>query len=114
MTNDSASPATTITIYGASDDLIEVEGAGSEEFTYQERGYGQASGDLLAFSDGTVLRIVYSDAGIWRITPVASGAATLTIEQAPEGDENNYSDRATLTGDISWVVQGIAIARKEA
>src|SRR5262245_25421899 len=97
-----------ITVSGASDDLIAVEGAISEEFTYED----EEKGDLLAFSDGTVLRIKYTDAGIWRITPVLlqAGGALLNIEQAPEGDESNYSDRATLTGDISWVVQGVAYA----
>jgi hypothetical protein len=95
-----------ITIYGASDDLIEVDGDISEEFPWQKRGYGQPSGDLLAFSDGTILRIEFTDSGVWRITPVVRGAADLTIEQAPEGDEDNYTDKATLSGAV-WVVQGI-------
>lgn len=98
-----------ITVYGASDDLIEVDGDISEEFPYQERGYGQASGDLLAFSDGTVLRIEFTRSGVWRIRPVVRGSADLDIVQAPENDEDNYSDRATLSGAV-WVVQGIDYA----
>lgn len=100
-----------ITITGASDDLIEVDGDISEEFPYQKPGYGQPTGDLLAFSDGTILRIEFTRDGVWRITPVVRGAAALTIEQAPEGDDNNYTDRATLDGAV-WVVQGMAYAKR--
>jgi hypothetical protein len=96
-----------ITIYGARDDLIEVDGDISEEFTYAERGSG--NGDLLAFSDGTILRVEYTRTGVWRITPVAQGSAELHIEQAPEDDDCNYSDHAVLSGAV-WVVQGIAHA----
>jgi hypothetical protein len=105
---------TTITIYGASDDLIEVEGSIEEEFGC--RG-GENEGDLLAFSDGTILRVAYTAAGIWRITPVFRGNADLMIEQAPEGDDSNYSDRATLSNlssPMTWVVQGIAFAARPA
>ena len=101
-----------VTVSGASDDAIVIAGDFAEEFPWQKRGYGQPSGDLLAFSDGTILRIEFTDAGVWRITPVALGAAALFIEQAPENGEDNYSDKATLTGDISWVVQGIDYAPK--
>ena len=101
---------TTVTINGASDDLIEVAGAIEEEFPYQQRGHGQPSGNLLAFSDGTILRIEFNHEGVWRIQPVQRGTAWLGIEPAPEGDEGNYSDVATLTGDVWWVVQGMGYA----
>lgn len=78
-----------ITVYGASDDLIEVDGDISAEFPSRN-----AEGSLLAFSDGTVLRIHFMPAGIWRIHPVVNGSGGLTIEQAPENDDSNYSDRA--------------------
>lgn len=96
---------TTLTVYGASDDLIVVEGDINEEFYL-----GLSNGaDLLAFSDGTLLRIVFTNVGdgVWRITPVAQGAAEVVIVQAPEDDDENYSDRATLTGDIAWVAHAI-------
>lgn len=98
-----------ITVYGASDDCIEVEGDIREEFSYQKRGYGQPTGELLAFSDGTILRIEFTDAGVWRISPVARGAGRLDIVQASEGDEGDYSDVANLDGAV-WVVQGIGYA----
>jgi hypothetical protein len=93
-----------LTIYGASDDLIEVEGTIDEEFNPRD------VDSLIAVSDGTLLRIRYVD-GVWRITPVTRGAADLRIEQAPEDDDRNYSDRATLTGiNLRWVALGSAYA----
>lgn len=96
-----------IQIYGASDDCIEVEGDINEEFAYYE---ASVDSNVLAFSDGTVLRIVFTQAGVWRISPVAEGMARLHIDQAPEDDDSNYSDRARLTGAaITWVVHGMSI-----
>jgi hypothetical protein len=96
-----------ITVYGASDDMIEVEGDITEEFDYT--GDTPNSGDLLAFSDGTVLRIRFDDAGVWRIVKVAGGP--VDIAQAPEGDDSNYTDRATIKG-ADWVVHGIDWAKR--
>lgn len=95
-----------ITVYGASDDLIEVEGDITEEFTYHD----DEDGDLIAFSDGTVLRVRFDRDGVWRITPVARGANQLDITQAPVNDDDNYSDRAVIVGTVTWVVQGMAVA----
>ena len=98
-----------LTIYGASDDLIEVEGDISEEFTALDD-----DGSLLAFSDGTVLRVRYTRDGIWRIEPLARGTARLEIVSAVSGDDDNYSDRATLDapGGIAWAVKGDAWATR--
>lgn len=95
------------TIYGTSDDLIQVEGDVDAEFLYRDD--PDDPGNLLACSDGTVVRVVLAATGVWRITPVARGSSELTISQAPEDDEDR-SDRATLVGEIRWVVQGIAHA----
>lgn len=103
-----------IIVYGASDDLIEVEGDISEEFPYRGDDNPADRGDLFAFSDGTVLRITYTTTGVWRIATVAEGTCTLEITQAPEGDNDNYSDRARL-GDnsaVRWVVQGRDIVQR--
>lgn len=93
-----------ITVYGASDDLIEIDGDLNEEFPHRN-----AEDAILGFSDGTLLRIGYTPNGVWRISPIVRGSADLTIEQAPEDDESNYSDRATLSGAV-WVVHGIGHA----
>ena len=94
-----------ITVYGASDDLIEIDGDIREEFNHL--GTEPA---LLAFSDGTVLSIAFDPdgSGNWRITPRAVGAdGTVAIEQVPDAD-----DRATLDGDVRWVVYGSQMAAK--
>lgn len=99
-----------VIITGSSDDLIEVDGDLSEEFNaYSDA--DEDAGRILACSDGTVLRITYTRPGIWRIHPVVEGSARLTIEQAPEDDDDRYTDTATLDGPIRWVVLGSQIAR---
>ena len=89
-----------VVIYGASDDLIEIDGDIREEFDI-DRG-----GPLLAFSDGTVVRIEWTRVGIWRIQPMVFGAGELTIVPAPVDDDENRTDRASLSGDIRWVLRG--------
>ena len=92
-------------IYGASDDLIEIEGDIREEFN-------PSSDDrnALAFSDGTILSIVYDDNGMWRIAPIAVGSAVYEMVQGTDPDDD-YSDHAWLTGDIEWVVYGTQFAK---
>jgi hypothetical protein len=110
--NEEETAMSSIIVYGYSDHLIEVEGAIRQEFmAYIET-------TLLAFDDGTVLRIRYSDEGVWRIVPVMEGRGFDRIDQAPEDDEDNYSDRAYLRSDpddpIRWVVCGGVWAKAEA
>lgn len=93
-----------VAVDGASDDLIELRGAITEEWGYDS--YSSGKGDLIAFSDGTVLRIRHE--GPWRIVPVAKGSAELHIEQTTDEDG---TDKATLTGDIRWAVHGTEIEK---
>lgn len=94
-----------VTVYGASDDLIEVEGDIREELPWDYSGPA-----YLGLSNGVVLRIQYGHvSGVWRIAPVA-GADLVQVTQCPENDEDNYSDKATVTGDVAWVVCGSAWA----
>ena len=95
----------TVIITGASDDLIEIDGDIIEEFSH----YGDDPA-LLGFSDGTILRVTYDRDGIWRITPVATGSATLTHVFGQ--DDREHSDKATLDGDVRWVVYGSGMATK--
>jgi hypothetical protein len=95
--------STETTIYGASDDLIEVDGAISEEFL-PDGGFG-----MVACSNGVLLRVTYDLDGVWRIVPLA-GADKVTITQAPADDEDNYSDRAVITERLSWVALATAWA----
>lgn len=102
-----------ITLYGYSDDLIELDGDVIENFTPRGEDDPEQPGDLVAFSNGVVLRIKYRDAGCWRIDLVA-GQGLVEIVPCPEDDEKNYSDRATITGSVDWVVCGNSIAKARA
>lgn len=87
-------------VYGASDDLVEVEGDIREEFNPSGNGPS-----YLAVSDGTVLRIIYD--GIWHIDRIKVGASSIKKHNATDEDKD-YSDVVTLTGEspFDWVVFG--------
>jgi hypothetical protein len=100
-----------VEVYGASDDLIEIDGDISEEFG----AYDETDGTYLGFSDGTVLHILFDQDGVWRIKPIVhghGGPEALTITQAPVGDDRNHTDRARLSGDVRWVLRGKDLARR--
>jgi len=89
-----------IKVYGCSDDLIEIEGDISLEFSaYDNRAR------ILAFGDGTLLRIIYDEDGIWRINRLFEGTAQFTHTQ---GDiEKDINDIVTLEGDLKWATCGL-------
>lgn len=99
-----------ITVLGASDDLVCVEGDINEQWDYGGDDADWA-GDVVAFSDGTVLRVQFAEDGFWRITPHAKGPAFLRIDQASDEDED-YSDKARVDGDVRWVVHGRHYAKR--
>lgn len=86
-----------IKIYGTSDDLIEVDGAIRAEFPVTDTG---DDGVLLVVSNGVVLRIRYH--AFWSIEHVAGAA--VEFERCSGDDEDNYSDVATITDPVSWIV----------
>lgn len=94
-----------VIVYGASDDLIEVEGDIREEFSPER----DDEPTYLAFSNGTVLSVVYDRHGKWRIHPVA-GNENVSIEFAPENEDDGYSDIATVNGYVTWAVCGHGMA----
>lgn len=83
-----------IEVYGYSDDLIEIEGAVQEEFEHYEEGPG-----YITFDDGTVLAVAFDpdSTGQWRISVHTAGTGQVTIAP-PTGGEDDYTDRATVTG----------------
>jgi hypothetical protein len=99
-----------IVLYGASDDLIEIE---STSFPHEEFSVwpdNPTSSIILAVSDGTILRVRYDEDGIWRFTPSVLGSASVDI--IPGVDDRFHSDRVTLTGDnLRWVVLASDIAK---
>lgn len=103
-----------ISVYGVSDDLIEVEGDIREEFSNPEGKPG-----YFAFSDGTILAIFYSNEGTWRIQVLSTGPnSNVTVKPAEqrqiEEGPDVYSDRARIEfvgGPIKHVVFGTEYAR---
>jgi hypothetical protein len=99
-----------IEINGASDDLIEIEGDISEEFSYCAAGLYVGDRRFLAFSDGTVLEASYDDGGIWRFHAKHFGRCDFMKKDAELG-EDDRSDHVTLSGEkIEWVVFGTNLA----
>ena len=87
-------------IYGASDDLIEIDGDLREEFNCwlglpDNHAY-------LAVSDGSLFRVRYDEDGIWRFTPILIGSAIVDIKMGV--DDRRHSDTVMMTGDdLTWV-----------
>lgn len=95
-----------ITIRGASDDLVIVEGAVHEEFSAYAR---NEAFFYLGVSDGTLLGISYTRDGVWRINTLRRGTATFTkVDGIPDSDQ--YSDVVTLEGEVKWVCFGNSYA----
>ena len=91
-------------IYGSSDDLIEIEGDIDEEIG----NYGtddRETGNLLAFSDGTILDVKYGKptGGIWAITLLRKGDLFDKIVVCEDEEAKPYSDIAYLKDGIHHV-----------
>jgi hypothetical protein len=93
----------TVTVYGGSDDLIEIDGDIREEFNvYLDNENHKV---CLAFSDGTLLSVDYDKDGIWRFNRLVAGTAGYEKREGTDTD-TDYTDRVTLAGEIAWVVCG--------
>lgn len=90
-----------IKVYGSSDDLIEVEGDVTEEFS------PSTSIGYLGFSDGTVLKYEYDRFGFWRFDCFASPDGGISISK-PMMTDKEYSDVVEIANNkpIIWVVCG--------
>lgn len=86
-----------VKIYGASDDLVEIEGSAYE----QEIGcYEQ---DMrIRFLDGTIIRIGYPKDGmaVWWIEVEADGTAAHTLTICEDEDADIYSDVFEIDSEI--------------
>jgi hypothetical protein len=89
---------TDVTVFVTAAGVIRVRGGIDEDFLYH--GNNVEEGDLLAFSDGTLLRIVSGEDGGWQVALVVHGTAGVVSVETPSGD------RVTLTGEVLWVVHG--------
>lgn len=90
-------------IYGASDDLVEFEGAFRGEvgcFGTDDR----ERGVLVVTSDGTVLEVKYGKGGrgIWAVTLLHGGPLFDRIDPCTDEDADPYSDVAHFREGIKW------------
>ena len=95
-------------IYGASDDLIEIEGAVNDEVNHID-----AKNVLIKASDGTKAKITYDDNGEWKISVEVEGSEYFGLIHSVGDDAKHtfpyaigctsYSDVLLLDEDIEWV-----------
>lgn len=94
----------TTRITGASDDLIELDGA-----IYDEIGtpFNDPTTDI-TFDNGAKVRVIYDDEGVWRITDASPEPGLVTIVRCEDRpgytgpDGSVYSDEATVTGATNY------------
>lgn len=87
-----------VKVYGASDDLCEIEGS-----VYKEDEIGCYDSDVrIRFVDGTVIRVGYpkADAAIWWIEVEKQGTAGHTLTVCENEDANPYSDVFEIDAEI--------------
>lgn len=87
-------------IYGASDDLIEIEGDITAEHNHYNTTEDQPA--AIFFSDGTVLGMHYSDDGIWKIDVKEKGALFDHIEPCTDADAEPHSDKVFFKSGLAW------------
>ena len=84
-------------IYGASDDLIEVDG--------DVRGEHSDDEGFLIVSDGTILKIKYGkdSMAVWEIRLIEKGTLFATINPCFDENADRYSDTAMFNDGVKWV-----------
>ena len=96
-------------IYGASDDLIEIDGDVSGEVGYTDGSDDEANPDkyMVICDDGTLLAVSYGkpSGAIWRVDLVKAGALFGKIEVCDDEDADPYSDQAWFKDGLGkvWV-----------
>ncbi len=107
MTYDPPKPTSGVAVYGASDDLIEIIGDVTEEFTAW---MNPAQHVLVTASDGTLASVRWDEDGVWRIDILATGTGNPTVDTCPDAafpfGDGRYTDVLTIGGPIEWVRAG--------
>ena len=88
------SSADGLTLYGSSDDLVQIAGAFREEYPVL------ATPARVTFDTGTVVSIEYGAGGIWKITLVES-SGTETLDVCDEETDGRYTDYLVVPGATS-------------
>lgn len=91
----------TTQVYGASDDLIEIEG----DIRGEHADYGLSKkSTYVILSDGTILSVHYGKeiGAIWQILVIRKGKLLDKIETCIDEDADRYSDTAYFFDGIEW------------
>lgn len=89
-----------VRVYGASDDLIEIEGSEVED----EIGAFDSIVSI-RFDDGTTIKVSYGKEGmgIWKIEIVERGDAECSLSICEDEDDDPYSDVFEIDAEIERV-----------
>lgn len=85
-----------VTIYGYSDDLVEIENSQYKEDEIDC--YDKAI--RFYFVDGTIIAICYAQGGVWKITHEAIGKAWYELTRCEDDDDDAYSDVFKIDSEI--------------
>ena len=85
-----------VTIYGYSDDLVEIENSQYKEDEIDC--YDKAI--RFFFVDGTIISICYAQGGVWKITHEAIGKAWYELTRCEDDDDDAYSDVFKIDSEI--------------
>ena len=85
-----------VTIYGYSDDLVEIENSQYKEDEIDC--YDKAI--RFFFVDGTIISICYVKGGVWKITHEAIGKAWYELTRCEDDDDDAYSDVFKIDSEI--------------
>jgi len=90
------------TVYGRSDDLVEVDGDVVGEGGYVDN---RGRGTLVVADDGTILELKHGKGGkgIWAITVINKGPKFDSIEYCDDEDAEIYSDIAYLQDGVKTI-----------
>lgn len=80
-----------VTIYGYSDDLVEIENSQYKEDEIDC--YDKAI--RFYFVDGTIISICYAQGGVWKITHEAIGKAWYELTRCEDDDDDAYKNTHT-------------------
>lgn len=103
-----------VSICGHSDDCIEVEGEIREELT----AYDEEKPTYLAFSNGAVVSIEYTEDGEWKIlvhvTPHGGNVMIYPVNSSLAKERNDYTDLAVIQSEapITHFVAGHTFSKK--
>jgi hypothetical protein len=100
-------PRFVVDVYGASDDLIEIDGVIDTEFE------AKRGGDYVGFSDGSMLWVRYDSDSVWRIKLIHIGEGTEWVFNPCPVDDDRYSETFTLSAaqPFKWALVGEQTAR---